>query len=367
MNPASMIPDPEPLPLPAPIWLVWALLMLTFVLHVVAMNLLVGGSLLAVHARLRHAADVHGRMLVARFVRFAPVLVAATVTFGVAPLLFLQVLYGRLFFVSSILMAWSWLGIVPLIIVVYYGTYWAQARGRHSAAALAVGAAIAVLVAAIGFVYTNNMTLMLRADRWSALYAASGRGLHLNLSDPTVWPRWLHMMLGATAVSGLAAAILGAFQRAAQPEFGAWVCRYGARASAAATALNLAVGAWWMGALPSPVLQRFVADPIDGLVLLVGIVDALACMGLLLTLERRPSVPVAAATAGTMLITIVVMAFTRDAIRTLTLHEMGYAPAAWTAPQWIPIALFFVLLVAALATVGWMVAVFTLQSRTEGA
>jgi len=51
---------------------------------------------------------------------------------GVAPLLFLQVLYGRLFFTSSILMAGFWLAVVPLLIVAYYCAYVVAFRGQRT-------------------------------------------------------------------------------------------------------------------------------------------------------------------------------------------------------------------------------------------
>lgn len=366
MTPLPLIPDPEPLPLPAPLWLLWSLLMLTFVLHVIAMNLLVGGSLLAVHARMRYGANVHARALVNRFVSLAPVLVAATVTFGVAPLLFLQVLYGRLFFVSSILMAWLWLAIVPIIIVLYYGAY-SLAMRKGGAPPLWLSIAIAALLVGVGFLYTNNMTLMLRADRFGALYAESGRGLHLNLSDPTLWPRWLHAMLSAVAVAGLAAAAFGAFQKAVQPEFARWICRYGAGVGALATGLNFVVGLWWIYALPSNVVERLVTDGVAAAVLFVGVVDGLACFALLVALERRPSIGLALGATAAMLVTLVMMVFARDTVRSAALHAVGFAPATWVAPQWIPIALFVVLLVVAVATVGWMVAVFRVHSPAEGA
>lgn len=42
MNP--VIPAPVPIPLPAPPWLVQILLVFTYILHVLPMNLLVGGG-----------------------------------------------------------------------------------------------------------------------------------------------------------------------------------------------------------------------------------------------------------------------------------------------------------------------------------
>jgi hypothetical protein len=353
MTPTSMIPQLEPLPLAAPVWLLWGLLMLTFVLHVVAMNLLVGGSMIVAYARVRHAANVHARALVTSFVRIAPVLVAATVTFGVAPLLFLQVLYGRVFFVSSILMAWLWLGVVPAVIIIYYGAYVLSMRtGRATPPWLHI--ATAGLLAAVGFLYTTNMTLMLRADQFGALYAASGRGLHLNLGDPTLWPRWLHMMLGAIGVAGLAFAAFGVSRRSVQPDFARWACRFGAHVSVLATGLNVLTGLWWTFALPAPVLERFTAGGV-GALLAGGAMVGGAALVLLVMLARRQTIALAAGSAVAMLVTVVAMVFTRDAVRSAALDRVGFAPATWVVSQLVPIAAFFALLIAALATVGWMI------------
>lgn len=49
MNPA--IPQLDPAPLPAPVALLWFLLLLTFTLHVLPMDLVLGGSLLGAVAR----------------------------------------------------------------------------------------------------------------------------------------------------------------------------------------------------------------------------------------------------------------------------------------------------------------------------
>ena len=143
-------------------------------------------------------------------------LAAAAVTFGVAPLLFVQALYGRLFFTGSVIMAWFWLAVIPLLIVAYYGTYFLAFRGdRPGRSPLAVSWISAVFFLAIAFLYSNNMTLMLRPDLFAAKYLESGTGLTLNLGDPTLYPRFLHMLLGALAVADVARACPSAFRRAA--------------------------------------------------------------------------------------------------------------------------------------------------------
>ena len=120
-----IIPLADPLPQPAPAWLLWALLQLTFFLHLLAMNVVLGGSILVLHWRAsrRKEGAEHRAEITRVFARALPVAIAAAVTLGVAPLLFVQVLYGRLFLPSSVLMAWWWLAVVPLIILAYYGAY----------------------------------------------------------------------------------------------------------------------------------------------------------------------------------------------------------------------------------------------------
>ena len=97
------VPAPDPVPQPAPAWILWGLLVFTFMLHLLAMNFVVGGSVIgAVSARLgRRGNRPHHTALVKWLTHAMPIALSATITFGVAPLLFLQVLYGRLFFTSS--------------------------------------------------------------------------------------------------------------------------------------------------------------------------------------------------------------------------------------------------------------------------
>jgi hypothetical protein len=356
-----VIPQLDPIPLPAPAWLLWGLLLLTFVLHLLPMNFVLGGSLIAIvtRRRARGRAGSHEARLADWFSHAMPVVIAATVTLGVAALLFVQVLYGRLFFASSIVMGWFWLAVVPLVIVAYYSAYAAafRAEPRIGGRAPLMWVMWACFLA-VGFIYTNNMTLMLRPAEIAARYQADARGLHLNLGDLTVVPRFLHMLVGAVAVSGLVVAFLGVARRRREPEFGAWAIRHGALWFLIATGVNVVVGLAWFVTLPrDTMLQLMGRDLFATAVFGSGIVMGLIAMGLvgMTALSTRP-VGVAAAGAGATLLTIVLMILNRDQVRQAALDGAGFAPAQWIAPQWGPIAIFAVLLVAAIAVVIWMVA-----------
>jgi hypothetical protein len=359
MNP--VIPIADPLPLPAPPLLSWALLQFTFLLHLLAMNVVWGGSLLALHWRLsgREEDASHRASLLAFFAKALPVAIAAAVTLGVAPLLFVQVLYGRLFFASAILMAAFWLSVVPLVIVAYYGAYLIAFRGEAlGARARWAAGLIALLFTAVAFLYTANFTQLLRPDTFLAAHRAESRGLVLGLADPTFWPRLLHTLFGAVAVAGLGVALHGVWRRgdARDPAFPAWAIRRGTTAFGIATAANIVVGLVYLMTLPRPVLLGLVGGDAHGTGLLVlGIVLAVGIAGHgLFALGARDPAKATRALAGAALFTVVVMVLLRDRVRTLSLHAAGFEQPAAVAAQWGPFLVFLACLLVAVGTIAWM-------------
>jgi len=357
---SPVIPLPDPLPQPAPPVLLWSLLQLTFLLHVLAMNVVLGGSILALLWRLRRpSADaLHRAAIVAVFAKALPVAVAAAVTLGVAPLLFVQVLYGRVFLTSSILMGWLWLAVVPLVVVAYFGAYRLSFRSTAPGTAeRAVAVGVTLLFSVVAFLYVSNVTRSLRPGTFVDVYARSGRGLTLNLDDPTLWARYFHIVLGAVAVAALAVAVYGALRRAREPEVGAWAMRAGTVTFALVTAVNVFVGTWLLVSRPKEILIRLVGGDTRAMTLLAaGILLAVAAAGAApLALGARHPARATRFLAGAVLLTLVAMVLLRDEVRQLALRSTGFEPSSWIRPQWGPMALFAGLLVAAIAVVGWMV------------
>ena len=342
----TTIPDADPLPLPAPPWLLWFLLILTFTIHVIAMNFVLGGSIITAIARLR------GGGVPARFARAfgkaMPTVIATAVTFGVAPLLFLQALYGRLFFTSAVLMAWLWFAVVPLVIVAYYGAYTIAFR-RESKLLTAIAGAVALIFAGVAFIYSNNMSLMLRPDQFMPMFMESARGTHLNLSDPTLWPRYLHMLFGAIAVAGMIVVLYGVAKKRTDEPLAAWSMATGSLWFISGTIANAVTGLWWLGTLPREVLLRFMRrDPFASTVLTVGAILGIGAM--LLMMMRRPVLA-----GSALLLSLAAMVLTRDQVRRGMFALADFRVVTSIAPQWDVIALFAVLLIAALGTTAWMV------------
>ncbi len=354
------IPFPEPIPLPAPGWLLWFLLMLTFLLHILAMNFVLGGSIISAVVRRRAGSgDRPQHMALFRwFSRAMPVAVAAAISLGVAPLLFVQVLYGRLFFASSVLMAWFWLSVIPLLILAYLTAYILSFNGEKLGSREVLSSwVMAALFMAIGFIYSNNMSLMLRPEAFLEIYHTDGSGLNLNLSDPVLFPRYLHMLVAAIGVAGMMVAVVGCIRRRADAEFGDWAMRYGARWFVGATCLNLILGLFFLGTQPRATLMRFLGQHLGATVLLgFGVFFALGALMMAFTSIHAPEPHrLLRGAAISLMLTLVMMILMRDQVRRAALDAAGFEPVPWVVPQWGVIGVFLVLLLVAVATVAWMV------------
>ena len=62
-----------------------------------------------------------------------PMVMAFVINLGIPPLLFSQVLYGRAFYTSSVLIGAYWIAVILLLMASYYGLYFAAGRPRNGA------------------------------------------------------------------------------------------------------------------------------------------------------------------------------------------------------------------------------------------
>lgn len=354
------LPDADPIPLPAPVPLLKFLLLLTFILHIIPMNILLGGSIIAVISELigRRRSGFY-KELVKDLGRALPIVTTYTVTLGVAPLLFVQVLYGQFFYTSSILMAWPWLFVVPLLILGYYGLYLWYLKGEYLGAGgtwIRIGSAI--FFALIAFIYTNNLVLMLTPEKWSAMYAASQMGIRLNLGDPTIFPRYLHFLLAALAIAGLFIMVQGllAYRKGAS-EYGRWAISYGSRWFIFPTLLQIIVGPLFLFSLPVGIRDNFLwQSPLTMLLLGLGILLALLGLGIvfLASVAGNPGIKPYLG-IGCLLLTLVFMSLVRHLLREAYISPHFQVGTLPVVPQISVFGLFFILLLGGLLVIGYMV------------
>ncbi|MFH1060454.1 MAG: hypothetical protein V1797_17460 [Pseudomonadota bacterium] len=346
MEPASLIPAADTIPIAAG----WfrLLLLATFVLHLLAMNAMLGGGAIALIHSLTGLGKGRAPGADQAISRKLPFAIALAVNLGVPPLLFLQVLYGNLVYVSAVLMAVGWLSIFLLAMAAYYAAYIYDfkftALGR--ARSLVIGLAVLLLLA-VAFVFTNSMTLMLKPAAWAA-YFANPHGAIWNLAEPTLWPRYLHFVLASLAVGGLGLALLGAW-RVKRGKAGAGdLVRLGLAWFTWATLAQAADGLWFLFSLPQEIMLLFLGQ--SGLhTAVLWLAVALAGAALWLAGKGR-----AWATAGAFLAAVVLMVITRDLVRRAYLQPYFSPDSLSVTGQSSPAWVFLACLAAGVAVIFWL-------------
>ncbi|MEX0792287.1 MAG: hypothetical protein WD045_04090 [Pirellulaceae bacterium] len=168
------MPFPFNYPWPSTFYLV--LYVATFVLHHVAMHYVVAGCLVvALRALLpRSIALGSGTERVIDHIRgWLPFSLGAAITAGVAPLLFVQILYPNHFYTANLLLSWRWMIVVPVLIVSFYLLYLLKSDMylRFSPwlrATIALGTAGMFLF--VGFCWTANHLLSNQPAAWPEVY-----------------------------------------------------------------------------------------------------------------------------------------------------------------------------------------------------
>jgi hypothetical protein len=368
------IPRVDPIPLPAPVWIFQILHHLTLALHFSAVFLLVGGLGIAAALGLANALTAEkaartafGRLLVEKL----PTVMAYVVNLGIPPLLFAQVLYGRALYTSSVLIGAFWISVVALVSASYFLLYLSSSRSHSGRPWTRSTVAAFGLVAAVAYIYSTNMSLMLRPETWLERYRAAPFGDRLLGGDPTVLPRWLLMLAGSFAFTG-AALLLVARRAGVEPDLRRTVARTGGIVAVLASVLHVAFGLWAFSAEPSGVRDGFAANALGHGAGLAWIVLALASGVASLVVSRLESPPLALsavpATLGFLGAAGLVLA--RSAVRDAALALAGFVVTDRAVEaNWSVVGLFLLLFVVALGVVGWLISVVA-RARTpepEGA
>ncbi len=332
MDTASLIPAPDIIPVH------WAwfkvLLITTFTAHILLMNIMLGSAIIAFISGINRQSDGSLIYLQKEISQKNTFIIAFTINFGVAPLLFLQVLYGNFFYTSSILMAVYWLSVIFLLITAYYAAYIYKfnfeslARARKYAAGLS-----ALLLLITAFLYTNNMTLMLIPGSWTR-YFTNPSGTILNLSDPTLFPRFFHFVIASIAVSGLFIAITWQRKKKNGVSHSDINITRGMKYFIYATLVQFCVGIWFLISLPRDIMFLFLGgDMVHSAVFLAGLFAGIAALVFGFIKKVWPA-------AWATIISIFFMVLVRDMVRTAYLKPYFSIEKLKTIYQYSPMIMF---------------------------
>lgn len=322
------------------------LLLLTFPLHLLAMNGMLGGLAVGVVQHLLGGGV--RRRLAYRLAIITPLLIALTVNLGVAPYLFLQVLYGQFLYTSSILMGIGWILIVPLLMLAYYGAYVYDFHfERLGYLGLAIAALCVLGFLVIAAMLSGNMLLMVLPERFAEYFRHMDGSLFIAEENSYAF-RYLHMVLGALAVGGLAVALAGRFRAERDLELAEHAEAVGLRVFMVVTAINILVGVLYLLSLPRAQMLLFMGRDM-GATVAFGI-SLLLTVGVMITAWRRKLW----LTIGHAVALVYVMAFLRSWLRSGYLRQYFTLDQLQVIPQYSPMLFFFAVLVFGLFCLFWL-------------
>jgi hypothetical protein len=368
-------PAVDPIPLPAPIWLLKLLHIVTLALHFVAVEMLLGGLLLAVLLSLFRRSPL--ALVTARaLARRLTVVMTFVINLAVPPLLFAQVLYGRALYTSSVLIGLYWISIIGILMLTYWLLYQFSTRLEAGKSAWWAGLIAWLLAGSIGRLLSTNMTLMLRPEVWRDMYSASSAGALLPPHDITLTPRWLMMMAGGMFVGGLWMVYL-AGRSTFTAEEKTYMAGIGGKVAAVFGIVYLAAGLWAASVQPEIVKAGLAGHSGYPLYKLAGfagygwlaLVVVAVLLGAIAGFGKISAAWLGWAGAVVVLLTEIMFTIYRDGVRDVTLLSKGYD--VWdrvVVTNWSVVSLFLVLFVAGLGVIGWLISVVArAQKPMEGA
>ena len=195
------VPKDIPLPLPLPEWLLVGLLIISFLLHILFVNLMLGGTLLTLWAELKGMKNKDYDTLGKEIAKTVTVNKSLAVVLGVAPLLTINALYTIYFYSANAMTGTFWIMIIPFVIVAFLLIYWhkyswdSMKNKNFHIALIALGSLIFLFVPLI---FLTNINIMLFPERWREV-----EGFFSAMIMWNVIPRYLHFLAASLAITGL--------------------------------------------------------------------------------------------------------------------------------------------------------------------
>jgi hypothetical protein len=348
---------------PAPYWFIVFFKVLGFVLHMVPMNLWYAG--LITMMLLSVLGGRHAKRLSERVLNAMPVIVAMGINFGIVPLLFTQVANYRAFYPATILMAWPWFAVIPLLMTAYYGVYiyvLGLRKGTMNRLKRTAGWVASITFVVLGFIYANALSLMTNIDGWKDIWLATSvggapLGIGLNLGDATLLPRWL--MVFSIAITTTAAYVVvdtGFFAGDESKEYKEWALSFALKLYTGGLIAVAITGALYIFVtLPAAVRAQLMAMPLIILTLLTGAAGGLPWL-LIVSSQKRFNRGMAFQVGLVHVGVLALHAISRQVVQTLELAPYLDVTTEPVNLQLSPMIVFLVLFVAGIGIVVWMIA-----------
>ena len=197
------IPRDIQLPLPLNPPELQVILVGLFLLHIIFVNLMVGGSVLTVLFEILGRTTTRFDDLARKIGETITVNKSLAVVLGVGPLLAINLLYTTHFYTANVLTGYAWISIIPLVALAFLLSYlhkftWHIWSDRLKRTHIFVGAMSTLLFLCIPLIFLTNINLMLFPAQWPQV-----TGFFSSLRVGNVFPRYFHFLAASLAVTAL--------------------------------------------------------------------------------------------------------------------------------------------------------------------
>lgn len=307
----SDIPINIPLSVPGGFGFLHFLLVITFIIHILFIAMMIGGTYWSVLFVLIGRSDPFYKRLAREILDTVTINKSLAVVLGVAPLLLISLIYTIYWYPATQITYPFFLSVVWLVIVAFLAMYvykytWDTLGNRLPLFHLCFGLLGLGIFTLVPFIFLTNINLMLFPFRWSHV-----NGFFDALVLQNVFQRYAHFMVAVFATIGFFAAAYFWFRgRHSDDPF---------YARATSMGLKWALGATLLQAIFGPVnfYSLQVGSYSTRLLVLVLVGSGLAmlvCIVLILAIQN-PSGGIIISAAVLLAIIAVVMSFVRDTVR----------------------------------------------------
>lgn len=296
------------------------LMVLTFALHIMFVNFMLGTSFLSVYGYIK--GDDYWKRLSKSMIRATTANTSMAILLGVAPLLFVQVVYDPFWYASNMISG-AWVMAFILIIMLGYSmvyVFYLKRDSRSGFAIFGIGALALFILA--GIIMHVLGYQLLQPEKWFGWYI---RGNSIDTSGTALHtfhiPRFLHFMIPSFALTGVFLMLYAWYfkDRAdSDKEYLQWVAKMGAKMAFVFTAVQAGMGFWWLFSLPLEF--KFFLNPF----FLVGAGLGVALLFFLNNAQKDPFKYAVLAVIGAFL-TVFGMSYAREALRMTYLSRFDYS------------------------------------------
>ncbi|MEW6236541.1 MAG: potassium-transporting ATPase subunit F [Candidatus Omnitrophota bacterium] len=365
------VPPPDALGIPSPAFIFQFLMLLTYTLHVVFMNFVLGGFLIITINEWIFGKNPAAAKADSLLLKMMPVALSLAITMGVAPLLFVQTLYGNFFYSANVIMGWHWMSILALVMIAFYLIYIAIAKRPEGATSSLWTSLIAIvntiLFFMVAFLFTNNAVLTENPAYWANIYSGAKS---VAAPDSSLWQRYLHNISGALAVAGMWCAAVARYRRRYDPadaETTRWLHRSGLLWAIGGTLAAMATGFLYLVFLGGDRIKAFMS--IDALFIgwAISVVVTFVLLVFLIMALMQPEKSIFLwSGVGLMSAALFGMAMGREHLRMVSLKPYFTMDQLTLNPSYSSLAMFLITFVLGLLVLGYLIRlVYALPESTE--